>query len=226
MWSWFCTVPTVLLVNTSGIQQALPHLSCCPKKRASTCPSFSRRAFAGQNGKPFSFAHTSGWGWLYSGWGKIIHWLCCEPSELHTNHFICGVKTYAGLAKPVVSFLARRQVALRTHLDLIHLQRAYWVMQSKTQGKKGCMANSYAIITFQQSAVPRVRKSWRWPLRLRSVCDYLKWSQKVNSWLRRSMWTSSRRNINEIYLRCRWCSCARSISCQQERLQCSRTFSF
>lgn len=40
------------------------HLSCWPKKRASTCPSLSLSALAGQNGKPLSLAQTKGWGLL------------------------------------------------------------------------------------------------------------------------------------------------------------------
>lgn len=86
------------------------------------------------------------------------------------NHFHRGV-TYAGLAKPVVSFLAGRQVALWAHLNLIHLQSAYWVVKSK---RKNCTECSYTINIFRQTAVPRARKSWRWPLQLPSVCDYLK----------------------------------------------------
>lgn len=103
------------------VPKSFSHLSCCPKKRASTCASFSRSAFAGQKGKPFSLAQTSGWGWLYKRWSKMTQ--CIEWSNIFPTIYIkTGRRTYTWLTKPVVPFLAWRQVALRTHLNLIHLQ--------------------------------------------------------------------------------------------------------
>lgn len=72
------------------------------------------------------------------------------------NNFCRGMKTYAGLAKPVVSFLAGGQVALWAHLNLIHLRSAYWVINSKRENRT---ERSYTINIFRQTPVPRARKS-------------------------------------------------------------------
>lgn len=55
---------TNLLSAAKDILWLNSHLSCWPKKRASTCPSLSLSALAGQNGKPLSLAQTKGWGLL------------------------------------------------------------------------------------------------------------------------------------------------------------------
>lgn len=68
------------------------HLSCWPKKRASTCPSFSLRALAGQKGNPLSLAHTKGWGWHWSQ-QKELTAHCTNTWHKRTN--ILGEKRYS-----------------------------------------------------------------------------------------------------------------------------------
>lgn len=86
-----------------------------------------------------------------------------------------------------------------------------------------------ATVKYNQDFIPHAHKSWQWLLQLLLICDYLELSHKLNICLRFSSWNlqfCKYRYVKEAYLHYKWCSCVISISCQQEKLPCSHTFSF